>query len=146
MNSLVRVYVHFVWATWDREKSITSEVKLKVYPCIAAECRGLGGFPIEIGGMEDHVHALVRMPATACIADMGKAMKGGSSHLANSTLNLATSFRWQGSYGAFSVSRDEVQTVRMYIRNQREHHSSNTIIEEYERSSDLADSAPEDGW
>jgi hypothetical protein len=42
-------------------------------------------------------------------------------------------FYWQGGYGAFSVSPYEVDTVRTYIRNQHEHHKTETYQDEYRR-------------
>ena len=132
MNSYNRVYVHFVWATWDREKRITPELEAVLYRCIAAACRKLKGQPLEIGGVEDHIHVLARLPGTVCTAEMAKEMKGSSSHLVNTLHPSPRPFRWQGTYAAFSVSRDLVPTVRAYIRNQKEHHAANSIAAEYE--------------
>ena len=42
-------------------------------------------------------------------------------------------FYWQNGYGAFSVSPHEVDTIRDYIRNQHEHHKSETYQDEYRR-------------
>ena len=39
-------------------------------------------------------------------------------------------FYWQDGYGAFSVSHSELDTVGEYIRNQYEHHSTQTFQEE----------------
>ena len=133
MNSYNRVYVHFVWATWDREKIVTPEYEAVLYRSIAAACRKLKGQPLEIGGTMDHIHVLVRLAGTVCTAEMAKEMKGSSSHLLNTLQQSARSFRWQGSYAASSVSRSFVPTVRAYIRNQKAHHAANTIDVEYER-------------
>jgi len=43
---------------------------------------------------------------------------------------LFTSFFWQAGFGAFSVSQSQVEEVRAYIRNQREHHRVKTFQEE----------------
>ncbi len=64
MNSYNRVYVHFVWAPWDRAKLITPEIETVLFRAIAAACRKLNGQPIEINGTEDHVHVLARLPGT----------------------------------------------------------------------------------
>ena len=40
-------------------------------------------------------------------------------------------FYWQNGYGAFSVYPDQVDTVRGYIENQKEHHTRKTFQEEY---------------
>ena len=144
MNSYNRVYVHFVWATWDREKLITPEYEIVLYRSIAAACRKLKGQPLEIGGTVDHIHVLVRLPGTVCTAEMAKEMKGSSSHLLNTLHPSPRPFRWQGSYAASSVSRSAVPTIRDYIRNQKAHHAANTIQMEYERCVELEDDGTED--
>ena len=42
-----------------------------------------------------------------------------------------SSFYWQDRYGAFSVSPIEVDTVIVYIENQKEHHQKRTFQDEY---------------
>ena len=136
MNSFTRAYIHFVWATWDRDRLITSEFEAGLYSGIAGACRDLKGQPLEIGGTEDHVHVLVRLPATVSIADMAQKMKGSSSHLVNHALQPGLSFRWQGTYGAVSVSPQDVARVRAYIRNQKRHHADNELLIELEQANE----------
>ncbi len=81
---------------------------------------------IAIGGVEDHVHVLLRLPATRSIADLVKQLKGSSSHLANHEV-LPRGFKWQGGYSASSVSPHYVRRVRDYVLNQEEHHRAGTI-------------------
>ena len=40
-------------------------------------------------------------------------------------------FQWQVGYGAFTVGSSDVENIRKYIRNQREHHRKKTFQEEY---------------
>jgi putative transposase len=40
-------------------------------------------------------------------------------------------FRWQGGYGAFSVSESAVPSVTRYIERQREQHRSRTFEDEF---------------
>ena len=82
----------------------------------------MGAEVIAIGGMEDHVHLLVRMPATLSAAALVKQVKGASSHLVNPVHGQGATFRWQGRYGAFSVSRQHVERIRRYVLNQESHH------------------------
>jgi putative transposase len=41
------------------------------------------------------------------------------------------SLEWQDGYGAFTVSDNRRDAVRLYIRNQAEHHRSQTFQAEY---------------
>lgn len=120
------LYLHLVWATWDRLPLITEVIRGPVYACIQAECKSLGAEVIAVGGVDDHVHLLVRVPASLAPAMLVKQAKGASSHLVNHQLDPGTVFKWQGGYGAFSVSKRLVPKVRDYILRQEEHHRSGT--------------------
>jgi REP element-mobilizing transposase RayT len=126
-SSRVDVYVHAVWSTWDRAPFLTKDVREHVYLCIRSECAKTGSEVIAIGGIEDHVHVLFRLAATASVASVVKQMKGSSSHLTNRKL-LPRSFRWQGGYSAGSVSRRSLPHVIDYIARQEEHHRNRTVI------------------
>ncbi|HEX6799152.1 MAG TPA: IS200/IS605 family transposase [Ktedonobacterales bacterium] len=75
------VYVHFVWATWDRLPLLSQEVERAAYRGIGAKCTELGAEVIALGGIEDHVHLLVHMPSTTSIAQFVGQVKGASAHL-----------------------------------------------------------------
>jgi putative transposase len=110
--SCVLVYVHFVWATWDRAPVIAVAIEPRLYGAIRAKCLELKCEPMAIGGAEDHVHVLVRLHSTVAVATLAREMKGASSHLVSHELvGYAEGFRWQGSYGAFSVSHEHVPRV-----------------------------------
>jgi putative transposase len=125
-ENCVRVYVHLVWATWDRLPLLTDDCRKMIYSCLQAECRRLKAELLALGGVEDHVHLLVTMPSPLSIADLVKQLKGSSSHLISHQSSLANFFKWQGSYGAFSISEEDVSSVQSYIANQAKHHQDGT--------------------
>ena len=57
-------------------------------------------------------------------------MKKSSSKWIKTKGGNYSGFYWQDGYGAFSVSHSELDTVGEYIRNQYEHHSTQTFQEE----------------
>ena len=122
-----QLYLHLVWATWDRLPLLSQEVEAAVYKCIHAKCKELGVDVIAVGGVMDHVHLLVRFPATLSVAVLVKQVKGDSSHLVNHRFTKANTFKWQGAYGAFTVSKGNVLKVRDYVLRQKEHHADGTI-------------------
>ncbi len=77
---------------------------------------------LAIGGVEGHVHVLVRIPTTVSVAGLVKQIKGSSSHLVTHRLGGRETFKWQGGYGAFTVSKENVPAVRRYVLRQKEHH------------------------
>ncbi len=55
-------------------------------------------------------------------------MKGASSYFVSHILPEAEPFKWQGGYGAFSVSRRGLAAAREYVLNQEAHHRDGTFL------------------
>ncbi len=127
-----QLYLHMVWSTWDRLPLITPAIEPRVYAAIGQKCRELKCEPYAIGGVEDHVHLLVRFPTTVTVAEIAKGVKGSSSHLVAHEITPGEFFKWQGAYGAFTIRKSEVQKVKAYVLNQKEHHKEGRLLEEYE--------------
>ncbi len=128
------LYLHLVWATWDREPLITPEIERRVYRCIAHEALQMGCKVLAINGMPDHVHLVVKIPSTITVANLMKQVKGVSSHFVNEVLQPETHFKWQGYYGAFTVSRWDVDKIVAYVRRQKEHHRASELYPEWEEA------------
>jgi putative transposase len=119
---------HIVFATKERRRIIGREWEGELHSYLGGIVKNFEGVPIEINGIEDHVHILARLKAKYSISDFLKELKAGSSKWAKQHQSL---FSWQVRYGAFTVSGSQVDKVRKYIRRQREHHARQTFTEEY---------------
>jgi putative transposase len=128
------LYLHLIWATWDRLPLITPNIERRLHRNIESEAQKQGCTVLALNGTEDHVHLLVSFQATITIADLVKQVKGVSSHFVNETLQPAAQFKWQGSYGAFTVSRWDVDKTIEYIKRQKEHHTSGELVQEFEET------------
>lgn len=128
-----QLYLHMIWATWDRLPLITLALEPKIYAAIAAECRKLKCEPLAIGGIENHVHLLTRFHTTVAVATLAKQVKGSSSHLVTHVLAPHDFFKWQGAYGAFTIRKSDVPKVKAYIHNQKQHHADDLLDDELER-------------
>jgi hypothetical protein len=84
-----------------------------------------------IGGVEDHIHALFNLSRTYTIADVVEAVKTSTSKWIKTKGDGLVSFQWQTGYGAFSVSRSNVDAVVQYIRDQKEHHRKDEFKDEF---------------
>lgn len=131
-NSRVAVYLHLVWATWDRLPLLTETVGPRVRRAVAAKAVALGAEVLAIGGVEDHIHLLVRLPSTLCVAELVRQAKGVSTHLMTHEVAPGEFFKWQGTYGAFSVSPRQVGQVCDYIARQPEHHAAGGAVVRWE--------------
>src|SRR5690242_10241625 len=97
------VFLHLVWATWDRQPLLYGPIEREVNQAIRAKCEERQVKVVALGGVEDHIHLLVLLPPTLTIADLVKHIKGASSHLMAQHILAQTDgfFKWQGAYGAF---------------------------------------------
>jgi putative transposase len=124
-----QLYLHCVWSTWDRLPLISLDLEQPIAKCAELKCS-----VIAIGGMPDHVHLLVRLHTTVTVADLLKETKGASLHLMTHKVRPGEFFKWQGAYGAFTVSKSMVPTVKAYIEHQKEHHAQNDLWNEWEQT------------
>jgi REP element-mobilizing transposase RayT len=132
-RALIAVYVHLIWATWDRLPLLDAAIERSVHRSIQAKARELGVDSLAVGDIEDHVHFLAGVPATLSVAALVQGVKGASAHLVTHELSPGSAFKWQGGYAAFSVSPRHIEQVREYIVRQREHHAANTPAIAWER-------------
>jgi REP element-mobilizing transposase RayT len=86
---------------------------------------------IQIGGVEDHIHALVNASATLSPSQIAQFLKGDSSKWIHEEFPTLRNFAWQDGYGGFTVSKSNLPDVVRYIQNQREHHRKKDFQEEY---------------
>jgi REP element-mobilizing transposase RayT len=90
------------------------------------------GCPVHaIGGVEDHVHVLFSLPSTQAISSVVKELKGASSRIV-SLEYPDRFFKWQGTYGALSVSPAALPAVTGYIQNQADHHNRGDLKDSFE--------------
>lgn len=86
---------------------------------IGGVSKRLGCPPVVFGGVEDHLHGLVRLSRTISTADWVKEVKRVSSLFAKARV---PGFAWQSGYGVFSVDPSSMGRVEAYVRGQEEHH------------------------
>lgn len=129
--SYIASCVHLVFSTKERRPVITPELQERLWPFVGGIARDNGIQSVIIGGVCDHVHALLCLPATMSIAKAAQLIKGGSSLWIYKTFPDQTDFKWQEKYGGFSVSVSQVDTLVKYIKNQEEHHRKRTFQEEF---------------
>jgi putative transposase len=126
-QSKTRVYLHLVWATYERLPLLTPDIEREVYRCIESEAVRLKCKILAIGGMPDHVHLAVKLPATIDYSRLMNQIKGVSSHFVHDRLPGHEGFKWQSGYAAYSIDPDRLDVVIAYINNQKTHHSDNTF-------------------
>lgn len=75
--------IHLVFSTKNREKQITQELQSKLWPYMAGIAKNHGFEAIKIGGVEDHAHVLLLLPATLPLAKAIQTLKSCSAKWVN---------------------------------------------------------------
>lgn len=127
-HSYAQNHIHLVFSTKNREKLLTRTFLPRLWAYTAAVCRNHDLLTFALGGTEDHMHALFRLPATMPLADAVALVKSNSSKWLG---ELGKDFAWQAGYGAFSVSSSNVNRVIGYIENQEKHHRRISFEDEF---------------
>ena len=130
-QSLSSVLVHLIFSTKNREPYITPEIEMELYPYLATIFRTQKSPTLAIGGVSDHLHVLFSLARVVTIAELVEEIKTSTSKWVKTRGQVFRNFHWQKGYGAFSVGRTEINTVKQYINNQKEHHRRVTFQEEY---------------
>ena len=130
-QSLARLHIHLVFSTKNREPLIADPVRDSLHRYMATVLQNLGCAPVLINSVEDHTHLLFDLARTVSISQVVEDVKKSSSKWIKTQGPEFAGFAWQAGYGAFAVSESNVETVRAYIANQREHHRTKTFQEEY---------------
>ena len=130
-NTYTSLHFHIVFSTKNRERWIEPAIEDRIWAYLGGIAKQNKLTPLQIRGIEDHVHLLVGAPAILAPAKMAQLIKGGSSVWIHETFPQMQGFAWQDGYGAFTVSKSNVPGVGEYIRTQREHHRTRGYQEEY---------------
>jgi REP element-mobilizing transposase RayT len=128
--SYTNLLYHIVIGTKGRLPLIPKEMNPRLYQYLGGTVRALGGIALEINGIENHVHLLVKLKPTVRISDFLRDLKSNSSAWAKKS-GLGK-FSWQRRYGAFTVSESQKKIVRQYIKNQESHHKKYDFKIEFE--------------
>ena len=119
-----QLLVHIVTSTKVRLPWISTAVAERHYPYIGGIVRAEKGVLYEIGGVEDHVHMYLRWRPDGTVTDLMRKVKSGSSKWMHETYPELATFAWQEGYSLFSVSKSQEDALKLYIKGQAAHHST----------------------
>ncbi len=78
-HSFISCYIHYIFTTKNRQDWITPELQEKLWPYLGGIARKEHMQALAIGGIENHVHALIALPSTHSVSKAIQILKGGSS-------------------------------------------------------------------
>ena len=128
-STFISLHYHIIFSTKHRQPLIAKSWRERLHEYLGGTVIGLKGFSQGVGGTNDHVHLLVGLKSTHCLADFMRELKKSVSTWVHNEIGLAQ-FAWQEGYGAFTVSPTARSGVKRYIANQEEHHRKLSFVEE----------------
>jgi putative transposase len=129
--SFVRILIHIVFSTHNREPHLTENIRESLISHIINNSKS-GNIYLEcVNGWIDHLHILISLGKDQNISKITQLLKGESSHWLNQ-LYFKGRFKWQDDYYAVSIGESAIGSLKKYILNQKEHHRVKTFAEEVE--------------
>ncbi|MEI7979841.1 MAG: IS200/IS605 family transposase [Bacteroidota bacterium] len=129
--SWVRVYMHMVFSTKNREPFLnSSELRRNVFEHIKNNAEEKGIWLDCINGYQEHAHCLISLGKEQTISKVAQLIKGESSYWINQHNLTSEKFVWQDDYWIVGVSESHLESVRKYIHNQEIHHSNQSFESE----------------
>ena len=132
-QSLSNILLHVVFSTKHRRPWIDQAIESELFAYLATICKTLDAPPHKIGGTDDHVHIACSLPRTMTVSKLIQGLKQDSSKWIKTKGDHYSDFAWQNGYGAFSIGQSQLDALRRYIDNQREHHLQETFQDEFRK-------------
>ena len=128
--SYVQSIYHVVIRTYRSQPTIPIEAERDLYAYILGFCRNHNIRLIRIGGMPDHIHLLMNLPATMSIAQVVNQLKTASSLWLKANPKFPHFAGWSSGYAGLSCGYERVATISNYIARQKEHHIGERFADE----------------
>jgi len=133
-NTYHQIYLQTVFAVKYRNSVITKDLQPTIFGVIGNLINEMNCKTIIFNGMEDHVHCFLGLRPVVSVSQLMQNVKAKSYKYINDNALTPDRFEWQEGYGVFSYGQSQVDSVYHYIRNQQEHHKTQTFREEYIQS------------
>ncbi len=125
------ILLHVVFSTKYRKPVLADQWRDDLFAYIGGTVKDHKASLLKAGGIEDHVHLLLRIHPEFAISKTLQLLKANSSRWINENRKTPKPFQWQRGYGAFSVSQSMSESVKQYLERQREHHARQSFQDEY---------------
>lgn len=131
--SYKQIFYHIVFGTKNRKSTITEAQCDDLYKFIWGVIKNKNCKLYRINGTEDHIHIFSDLHPSVSLADLIKDIKISSSLWMKESGAFPDFEGWQEGYGAFTKSINEKEITINYIKNQKEHHRTESFFDEYKR-------------
>jgi putative transposase len=133
MGTYKQILYHSIIGTKNREFTIPDGYCEELYRYIWGIVKNKNCTLYQINGSRDHLHLLTDLHPTLALANFIKDIKVASSKWMREHEKFPLWNSWGDGYGAFTCSYQDKKLITNYIKKQKEHHKSETFLDEYKR-------------
>lgn len=130
-QSLSNILLHIVFSTKNRINLIQPKIEKDLHAYMATIFHNESCPVLVINGTSNHIHALCRLERTVTVSHLLEMVKKGSSKWIKTQGSEFSDFAWQAGYGAFSIGASNIEALKHYIQNQKQHHQNLSFDDEY---------------
>ena len=128
-----QIFYQIVFGTKNRKPTIDKEFDKELYKYIYGIIKNKKCKLYRINGIEDHIHIMSDLHPTICLSNYVKDIKVASNIWMKESGKFPAFEGWQDKYGAFTYSVREKDMIINYIKNQKEHHKTESFYDEFKR-------------
>ena len=129
--SYTQTFYHIVLRTHCSIPAIVEEYERELYSYMFGFINNNGSHLYRIGGMPDHVHLFVSLPATLAMSKFVQELKVATSKWLKENPHFPLFNGWTKEYAGFSYSFRDKDMIVGYIAKQKKHHHSVAFADEY---------------
>lgn len=131
--SYTKLLYHIIFRTHCSQPSIEIEHEKELYAYMMGCINNMDAKLFRIGGMPDHIHMFVSLPAKLPVAEFVQKLKVSSSKWLKINPNFPLFDGWGREYAALSYCERDKDMIVNYIKNQKEHHMKENFPDEYRK-------------
>ena len=133
MSTFTQIYYHIVFSTKNRDPVLLPERREELFRYVWGIIRNKNSHLYRINAVEDHLHILSSLHPSVALADFIKDIKVASTGWIKEQRLFPHFNGWQDGYGAFTASHADKDRLIEYIKNEQEHHRTESFLDEYRR-------------
>ena len=133
MSTYRQIFYQIVFSTKNRVPSISEEHETELHKYIWGIIKAKNCVLYRINGMPDHLHIFSDLHPAVCLSDYVKDIKLASSSWIKHKGYFPRFSGWQDGYGAFTYTPNDKARIINYIKNQKEHHKTESSFDEFKR-------------
>ena len=130
MSKVLALY-HIVFCTKYRKNTIPEAYQEDLYRFFWSEITAHKSKLIRIGGIGNHIHLLIDLHPTVCLANLIASVKAKSSGWMRTDARFTMFDGWAKEYYASSIGPDAKPGIIEYIKKQKEHHRKYSPDDEF---------------